>query len=297
MLLFAAGCQDAGEGAEINLGSAPEATAIAPSEPGPDVLILAVAAVNSPRSTLDAYEDLARYLGERLGSGSKLVSGKTYAEINSLVRSGDTTMAIVCSGAYVYGNAEFGMELLASPVIDGQQLYRSYLIVPASSSVDSWEDLQGKTFAFTDPLSNSGRIVPLDQVSRLGRTPETMFRKYIFTYSHDNSIKAVAHELVDAASVDSLVYDYVLATGQDDAAKTKVIWRSPAYAINPIVVNPGLDPDRKAALKTLLLDMHLDPEGARILDEMGIERFADADDRDYEPIREMISSADLSGLR
>jgi phosphonate transport system substrate-binding protein len=251
---------------------------------------LAVAAVNSPTSSLKAYEDLARYLGDHLGIGSKVVGSKTYAEINSLVRSGDAAVAVVCSGAYVFGNAEFGMELLASPVIGGQQLYQSYLIVPASSAAEKLTDLQGKTFAFTDPLSNSGRLVPLYELSRIGKTPETFFSKYIFTYSHENSIKAVAHALVDAAAVDSLIYDHALATGQAYASKTKVIWRSPQFAINPLVVSPRLDPARKAALKALLLNIDRDPAGAEILRELGVDRFKEADDASYEPVRIMANA-------
>jgi len=284
-------CGDSTQGPPIDLGASPAKSPPVPSaESGVDTLVLAVAAVNSPTSSLKAYEDLAHYLGDHLHIAAKVVGSKTYAEINSLVRSGDAALAVVCSGAYVFGNTEFGMELLASPVIAGKQTYQSYLIVPASSSAEKLTDLQGKTFAFTDPLSNSGRLVPLYELSRLSKTPETFFSKYIFTYSHENSIKSVAHELVDAAAVDSLIYDHALVTGEDDVSKTKVIWRSPTFAINPLVVSPRLDPTRKAALKSLLVSMDLDPAGAVILQELGIDRFGEADDASYEPVRKMANA-------
>jgi len=296
-LLSSTSCFGKGDGETIDLGTLPAQTnPSAATESPSEGLVFAVAAVNSPRSTLDAYQELALYLGERLGIGAKLLSSKTYAEINSLVRSGDATLAMVCSGAYVFGHSEFGMELLASPVISGEQTYRSYLIVPAQSNVSGWEDLRGKTFAFTDPLSNSGRLVPLYEISRMGKIPESFFSKYIFTYSHDNSIKAVAHGLVDAAAVDSLIYEYALTTGQDDAARTKVIWRSTPYPINPVVVNPRLDPTKKAELRRLLLEMHLDPEGKLILKRLGFDRFAPTDDGDYDSIRDMVRATGAGTL-
>jgi phosphonate transport system substrate-binding protein len=287
-LLLAISCGGQPREREIDLRARPQATqpptAKAPSR---DRFVLAVAAVNSPMSTLKTYEDLANYLGSRLGMEARFVGGKTYAEINSLVRSGDATMAIVCSGAYIYGNNEFGMELLAAPVVNGQLSYYSNLIVRKDSSITNWQQLQGRTFAFTDPLSNSGRLVPLYQIRIMGKTPESFFSSYIFTYSHDNSIKAVARGLVDAAAVDSLVYEYALAQKEDEASATRIIWRSPPYAINPVVVNPTLDTAFKSRLRDLLLEMDASADGREVLARLRFDRFVPVSDSAYASIRDM----------
>lgn len=56
------------------------------------VLRLAVASVISPLPTSDLYQQLADYLGDKLDRPVELVQGKTYAEINDLVKSGDVTL-------------------------------------------------------------------------------------------------------------------------------------------------------------------------------------------------------------
>ena len=296
LALLATSCALPSPGPVIDLSAKPQPSPPpSPSAPAKDRLVLAVAAVNSPTSTFEAYAELTRYLGERLGMDAKFVGGKTYAEINSLVRSGDVAVAVVCSGAYVYGAQEFGMELLAAPVINGQAVYYSYLIVHPDSPITGWRDLRGRTFAFTDPLSNSGRIVPLYQVRQLGETPESLFSRYIFTYSHENSITAVAGKLVDAAAVDSLVYDYWVAQDSDVAARTKVVWRSPPYAINPVVVSPNMEPALKAALQARLLEMHEDEEGRRILARLMFDRFVPIDDSAYDSIRQMMRAVGMLG--
>ena len=91
------------------------------------------------------------------------------------------------------------MEALVVPEVNGIPLYYSYLIVRADAPFRSLADLRDRTFAFSDPLSNSGRLVPVYQLALMGETPESFFGRYIFTYAHDNSIKAVAENLVDAA--------------------------------------------------------------------------------------------------
>lgn len=281
---------------DVDLRAKPQtATATSLAPPSKNRLVLAVAAVNSPMSTFKGYSDLVNYLASKLDMEGKFVGGKTYAEINSLIRSGDVNLAIVCSGAYIYGHDEFNLELLAAPVIKGQSVYYSYLIVGKDSSIDGWNQLRERTFAFTDPLSNSGRLVPLYQIWQMGKTPESLFSKYIFTYSHEKSIKAVAGRLVDAASVDSLVYDYVQTRGEDDASKTKVIWRSPPYAMNPVVVNPNLDPSLKAKLRKILLEMDSTDEGRHILSALQFDRFTSVSDGDYDSIRRMARAVDSQG--
>ncbi|GFP21561.1 phosphonate transport system substrate-binding protein, partial [Candidatus Hakubella thermalkaliphila] len=115
------------------------------------------------------------------------------------------------------------------------------------------------------------------------------------TYSHDNSMKAVAAKLVDGAAVDSLVYDYALARGFQYIARTKIIWKSPPYGAPPIVVHPRLNSELKTQLRDVFLTMDQDEEGRRILQDLMIDRFVVIDDAAYDSIREMIASLGHQG--
>jgi len=250
-------------------------------------LRLAVAPVYSPRRTFQVYRDLAAHLGRASGLTAEVIQGKTYAEINDLVRSGTVTLAVVCTNAYIEGQEAFGMEAVAVPVVQQRTVYYSYLIVPRESPARRLEDLRGVTFAFSDPLSNSGRLAAVYQLLLRGETPESFFRRHIFTYSHDNSIHAVVRKVVDGAAVDSLVYDYAAAADPDIIAKTRVIERWGPYGINPIAVHPRLNPAVKRTLQRTLLGMHRTAEGRDILARLGIERFVEPDDRIYNSVRAM----------
>ena len=249
---------------------------------------MAVAPVVSPRETFNArYLDLADYVGKKLGVPVELVHGKTYAEINEMVRTGDVTFAFVCTNPYLQGRDDFGMELLAAPEVNGDRSYYSYLVVSAAADFRSLEDLRGRTFAFSDPLSNSGRLATVYQLALAGETPQSFFSRSIFTYAHDNSIKAVAENLVDGAAVDSLVYDHLLSAGSDYASKTKVIERSGPFGISPVVVRPGLNPALKHQLREALVTMNEDTAGREILRSLLIDRFVVPDDSIYDSVRRM----------
>jgi phosphonate transport system substrate-binding protein len=251
-------------------------------------LRVAVAAVISPKGTVESYSPFLDYLETKLNRPIELVQRRTYLEVNDLIEHGEVDLAFVCTSAYVEGHDTFGMELLAAPQVKGETTYNSYLIVPTSSSANSMQDLRGKVFAFTDPISLSGRVYPTYLVDQLGFTPEEFFARTFFTYSHDEAIRAVAGGVADGAAVDSLVYEYAIARDPALAEKVRIIHRSPDFGIPPIVVSPFTRPQVRADLQSLLLDMSSDPAAQTALASMGVENFVPIEDSAYDGVRELL---------
>ncbi len=250
-------------------------------------LRLAVANVISPTGTLENYSALVDYLEKKLGRPVELVQRRTYAETNELIRRGEVDVAFVCTNAYVLGHDTFGMQLLVAPVVDGETTYYSLLVVPAESSARSMADLRGKVFAFTDPLSTTGRLYPTKLVEQLGETPESFFARTFYTYSHDDAMRAVAEGVADGAAVDSLVYDFAVERDPALGERLKVIHRSPPFGIPPVVVGPAVRPQVRAELEEILLRMHEDPEGLAALQALDVDRFVLIDDQSYQSVREL----------
>ncbi len=252
-----------------------------------DTLEIGVAAMISPKNTLNTYQDLVNYIGVKMGKKTKMVQRATYDEMNQLVENKEVVAAFVCAGPYVDGHEKFGMELLAVPQMYGETVYYSYIIVPADSTVTKFEQLKGKKFAFTDPKSNTGKLVPTYEVGKLNETPDTFFKEYIFTGSHDNSIESVSKKLVDGAAVDHLIYEFIKKTNPNFTSGTKVIAKLGPFAMPPVVTHPGTDAALKQQIKSILLNMDKDPEGKKILDQIAIEKFTTIDDSAYASVRKM----------
>jgi phosphonate transport system substrate-binding protein len=250
-------------------------------------LKIAVAAMISPKYTYNFYIDLLRLIGEQVGRRVSLVQKKTYSEVNEMLRRNELDLAFVCSGPYVAGKKKFGMEIIAVPVCHGQKVYHSLFITSKNSGIKSFDDLRGKTFVFTDPLSNTGYMVPIYYLARRNETPDSYFKKTFFSYSHDNSIQAVADGLADGAAVDSLIYAFMQVRKPLLTAETKVIERSPPYGIPPVVVNPSLAPGMKERLKKIFTSIHENPKGKAILKILQIDRFVEGHDEDYDTVREL----------
>jgi phosphate/phosphite/phosphonate ABC transporter binding protein len=267
----------------------------APREKPP--LRIAVAAMISPEETLGVYQELMDYIAAKVGRPVELKQRRTYQEVNDLLGTGKLDAAILCSGPYVHAHRQYGVELLAVPVINGHPTYRSYIIVPQSSTAASLMELHRKRFAFTDPLSTSGYLYPVYALMSQGRQPPTFFAKTLFTYSHDNSIEAVAEGVVDGAAVDSLIYDYLQTSNPALVARTRVIHRSPAFGAQPVVVPKDLDPTIKQALRQLFLELDQDHGARGILRKLGVDRFIPGEDRLYNGIRQMLRVVEGTGTR
>lgn len=260
-------------------------------------LRVAVAAVISPKGTVESYSPFLSYLKEKLNRPIELVQRRTYLEVNDLIEHGEVDIAFVCTSAYIQGHDLFGMELLVAPQVGGKTTYNSYLIVPTSSNAQSMNDLHGKVFAFTDPISLSGRVYPTYLLRQLGFTPEEFFSRTIYTYSHDEAIRAVASGVADGAAVDSLVYDYAVARDPLLSEKVKIIHRSPDFGIPPVVVSPFTRPQVKAEVQSLLLKMADDPAAHGALVSIGVERFVLIDNSAYDSVRALVGVIPTSAVQ
>ncbi len=260
----------------------------------PHVLKIGVAAVLSPEGTVESYSELAKYLGEELGRPTELVQRRTYAEVNALIDAGEVDLAFVCTSAYVRGHASGSMDLLVVPEIEGSLVYHSSIIVPASSPARSMEDLRGAVFAFTDPMSLTGRLYASSVVLGLGHTPETFFSDIVYTYSHDDAVSAVAAGVVDGAGVDDLVLRHMIDRDPSLESRIRVIDASPDYGIPPVVVPVTTPATLRVVLADLLLGLESDPAGPRILASLGVDRFVMSSDDAYRDVRELMREYDES---
>jgi len=287
MVAYTFGCDGNSDAVVVDFSKTMAVERPTSQDPGSARLRVAVAAIISPKETFVYYRQLLDYIGTKLGREVEFVQRKTYGEINELLAKGQIDLAFICSGPYALGKEKYGIELLATPQVQNSHFYQSYLIVNKNSIFQSLADLRGGVFAFTDPDSNSGKLVPTAWLAQMGENPETFFRKTIYTYSHDNAILAVAKGLVDGAAVDGLIWEYFHLKNPIFTSKTRVIRKSEPYGIPPIVASKSLAPRMKTLIRQELFAMHQDPQGRKILNELLIDRFISPRDEWYDSIRKI----------
>ncbi len=255
-------------------------------------LKVAVSAILSPKETYDSYEQVFRYISEKLDRDIEFIQRKTYQEINEMLENGALDFAFICSGAYIELNMEKGVELLAIPVSNDKPLYQAYIIVPSGSAAENFEDLKNRTFAYTDPISNTGHLYALNRINELNENLADFFASTIFTHGHDISIQMVAKGLVEGATIDGLVFDYLKTKEPERVKDIKIIEKSQYFGIPPVVVTNRLDKETQEQIRDIFLNIHEDPVALELINSLLIDRFIEGKDKDYNSIREMKAQLD-----
>lgn len=229
------------------------------------------------------------YLEERLGREVIFVRRGSYREITSLLLSKKLDAAWICGLPYVERRAS--LSLVAAPVYRGAPIYRSYLIVPKGDArTQSWEDLPPGVFAFSDPDSNSGNLYPRWAMRKAGINVETHFRKTFFTRQHVSVVEAVAAGLADAGAIDGYIWETLKIHNPEITAKTRVVEQSQTFGFPPVVARNDLPDEEIRNLRRVLTGMANDQEGRRILSELNLDGFIQAEPALYDSIEEMARS-------
>lgn len=248
---------------------------------------VAIASMVSPQETFFQYNRMLRYIEDKLDRKIELVQRKTYKEVNELLKKGEIDLGFICSGAYVAGIKDSAFSLLTIPQMGGKRHYYAYLIVNKNSNFRSFKDLKGKRFVFTDSLSNTGMYYPLQRLNDYNTDIKGFFASTYFSNAHDYSIELVSRNIVDGASVNSLIFEYIQRMTPEKVMNVKIIERSKPFGMPPVVVSKHIDPALKEQLKNLFLDMANDPEGKDILGGLMIDKFIIESDTLYNDVRLM----------
>jgi phosphonate transport system substrate-binding protein len=171
---------------------------------------------------------------------------------------------------------------------NGSLGYRSCLIVHADSDMFSPEDIAGKTFAFNDPNSTSGYLVPSAFfMTEMNVDPKKYFSKVTFSGSHEASILAVANKKAEVASTNLPDLQQLTRENKVPRNALRVIWVSKLIPNDPIVVRKDMPPSLRSAITESLTTMKArNPEAFK---EIGawVGNFVPADDAKYQVIRDL----------
>lgn len=229
------------------------------------------------------------YLENRLQRPVQFMQRSTYRQIIELLLSNELDFAWICGFPFLQFRPY--LELVAVPLYQGQPYYQSLLIVPEhDGATRGLADLAGRIFAYADPDSNSGYLVPQAAIKALGADRDTFFRKSFFTWAHAKVVRAVASGLANGGAVDGYVWETLQKIDPELTARTRVVTRSEPFGFPPIVARSEVSPAERAALRDVLLGMSADTEGRKLLGELNLDGFSEQPESLYDGIQRMMDS-------
>ena len=251
----------------------------------PSEITYGVIPVAGAQGLQDTFGKVAAYLQKELGIKVKLVTPSDYAGVIVGMAHKHIDVAYFgpksyCEAAKRAGAEASVVEIDAEAGIPG---YYGYVITKRGSGLKTLADIKGKKWAFTDPNSTSGTLVPTVMFAKKGINPQKYFSRVIYSGSHEASILAVKNGKVDAASTNNLDFNRGLGR-QWEKSDFNIIWKSKLIPGSPMAVRKDLPESLKMAIKGAFISYN----DKKNLAKMKILGYAPASDSMFDGVREMI---------
>jgi len=252
----------------------------------PKKLVYGVIPTDSSDNVMERNKNLVGYLQKKLGVPIEIKTASDYAGVITAMQFKHVDFAYFGPKSYVEAAKRANAEAFVVEVNrDGNAGYYGTIITKKGSGIKTMADIKGKIWAFTDPNSTSGTLVPTVYFYKeLKIDPEKYFSKVIYSGSHEASMLAVKNGKVDAASTN----DIDMARGDGKRWNVKkdfdIIWKSKLIPASPIAYRKDLPASLKDALKDAFVGYH-DPVG---LDQLKLKGYMAGSDELFDPIRDQM---------
>jgi phosphonate transport system substrate-binding protein len=242
------------------------------------------------------WEPFAAAMSKEVGVPIKPFYVTQYAAVVEAMRFGKVQAAWMGGKTYLEAAKVADAEAFAQVVsADGNKGYYSHLIANKNNPIteaakavggDKYviENAAKLTFAFNDPNSTSGFLVPSYYIFTQNNVdPKKAFKRLIFAGSHEACALAVANNQVDVATVSNEALSRLERTNPSAREKIEIIWQSPLIPGDPIVYRSDLPADIKQKLQNFFHNY----KDAEVLTPFEIAGFVKAEDKEWDTIREL----------
>ena len=203
---------------------------------------------------------------EALGVPVKLFTPADYDGVIQGMLGGSIDFAGLGASAYakIYlTNAEAVEPVLTKQNLDGSTGYYAIGFARKDSGITSMEEAKGKRFAFADPNSTSGYLVPGAELQDTYGKLDQYFSEVRFSGGHEQSIVGVANGDFDAAvswsdglgewedGYNSGAFRKAADAGIVDMNDLVEIWKSKLIPEGPFVIRKALPDDVKAKVTAI----------------------------------------------
>jgi len=220
---------------------------------------------------LTSQECYRAKIEEMLGVPVKLFTPADYDGVIQGLIGGSLDLAWLGASAYakIYMTDPAAVELaLTKQNVDGSTGYFSIGFARKDSGITSMEDAKGKTFAFADPNSTSGYLVPGAELQAMFGPLDAYFSEVRFSGGHEQSIVGVANGDFQAGvswadglgawedGYNSGAFRRAADAGLVDMNDIVEIWKSKMIPEGPMVVRAALPADVKEKVIQMTADLH-----------------------------------------
>lgn len=271
--------------------AAPAATT-RPAAAGAAKLSLALVPSENAQEQIRQWGDFFKWLEKRLDLTIDNFIATDYTAVIEAMRAGHIQVAWFGPFSYILAAQEATADAVALPAsATGGSTYFSYFITRNDTGISKVEDIKGKNFAFGDPASTSGHLIPRYNLKKAGIDPEKDFKSVVFSGGHDATGLSVFNQKVDAGAIWDAAFHRLAEKKLIDESAMKIISKSDPIPEGPWAARKDLNPDLRKRFTDALLAVGT--EQPDLLKAAKYAKFLVVKDSDYDVIRETAKALNL----
>ena len=258
-----------------------------------------IVSMESQANQKPAWEPFIKEMEKQVGVAIKPYYVTQYSGVIEAMAAGDVQLAWYGGKSYIEAAKRSNAEVFAQTINhDGTTGYTSHLIVNKDNPIATQAKALGEnkgdeyvinnsknlTFAFNDPNSTSGFLVPSYYIFAKNQiNPKQAFKRLIFAGSHEATALAVANNQIDVATNNSESLSRLEGINPEARKKVEVIWTSELIPSDPIAYRKDLPEDLKNKIK----DFFYNYKDEKVLKPLKWQGFVAAEDKTWDTIREL----------
>ena len=258
--------------------------------------------VDAKRISFNA-KALVNFLEKETGYYYRTAVPASFIAVVEAFGTSKVDIAAINTFSYLMAHAKYGAEARLRIVRDNDQTsYKGQFITRYDSGIDSIQDINGRTFAYVDPSSTSGYILPKAMLNRMNIKPS----ETVFAMRHDNVVTMVYQGQVDAGATYYAPPDP--ATGEildarmrvekqfpDVAKKIKIIGFTEDIPNDPWVFRKDMNEEMKEKIINALIKFVNTDYGRKAMyDIYDIVGLTPTKDSDYNKLRQLLEEQHIS---
>ncbi|PIU00778.1 MAG: phosphate/phosphite/phosphonate ABC transporter substrate-binding protein [Bdellovibrionales bacterium CG10_big_fil_rev_8_21_14_0_10_45_34] len=236
------------------------------------------------------------YLEENTPYKYKVSIPASYVAVVEAFGTERADVASLNTFGYVLAHEKYKAQARLTVIRFGEDTYKAQIVALKDGPIKKLEDVDGKKFAYVDPASTSGYLMPAKLFMDKGIKPAD----YMFAKKHDNVITMIYQKQVDAGATfysppeDGKIQDarrLVKTQFPDVEDKVKIVALTDAIPNDPIVFREGMPEEMKQTIVDALLKFVKTEQGKDALYKLyGVTDFKVCTDEKYDGVREMLKA-------
>jgi phosphonate transport system substrate-binding protein len=241
--------------------------------------------LHNPKYLFEVYQPLVDYINANLKDVEiKLEASRNYDVYNQKLFSREFDFAL--PNPYQTIKAlEVGYKVFAKMADD--ENFRGIILARKDSEIKDFSDVKGKKISYPASTALAATMLPQYFLYENGIDVNKDIEN-IYVGSQESSIMNVYLKTTDFAATWPPPWEAFIKQRPEIATEVEIIWETNNLPNNSLIVRDNVSPELTKEISKLLVELHLNKDGKKILEKIHLSRFEVANEDTYKVVKDFI---------